>query len=92
MHSSLAGKYETPMDRESAYELLTKKAESFPEPESREETKKRSTHPAIKKRKGSDSGDILGEVAMTTAKTIGRQIGKELMRGVLGSLTGSKRK
>ena len=92
MHSSLAGKYETPMDRESAYELLTKKAESFPEQEIREETKKKNTHPATKKPRGSDTGDILGDVAMTTAKTIGRQIGKELMRGVLGSLTGSKRK
>lgn len=79
--SLVAGVYEEAVDRESAYELLKKRAESAPKP------------PPAKAKKRSRRTDTPRE-AMTksAARSIGSTIARELVRGVLGSLLGRKRR
>ncbi len=94
--SELSGKYNTTIDRESAYERLSARAAAenpVKEPEKTKPTKKTApqstgTTTHTKKSQASSSGEeIISVIAKTAASPIGRQIGKEIMRGVLGSLT-----
>ena len=82
--SALAGRYDQVFDRESAYELLARKA-SRPEVAAHEE-----------KGLGDMAGEFLGGVAGQALKSAMRQavsqIGRELVRGLMGSLLGSKRR
>jgi uncharacterized protein len=96
--SPVRGVYDTALDRESAYEMLQKKAEPEPEPE-REAPAPRggggagdeaSGRPAPKARASSRQG--MGEAfAKSMLRTIGSQVGRELIRGVLGGLVGGSR-
>lgn len=86
------GRYDQPIDRESAYELLLARNASA-----------RATHaePPIKGKarpapgSGSTVGGLLGGLASQAMKTAVRQmanqVGRELVRGLLGSLGGKKR-
>lgn len=84
--SALAGRYDQAFDRESAYELLARKA-SVAKPEV-----------AVPEEKGLGemAGEFLGGVAGQALKSAMRQavsqIGRELVRGLMGSLLGSKRR
>jgi hypothetical protein len=75
------------IDRESAYEQLKKKAETTP-------VVKTPYVPGKKPQKttASGAGDVIGSAAKSAAHAIGSQIGREIMRGVLGSLTGTRKK
>ena len=79
--SVLYGAYEKTVDRESAYEKLSAKAE-----------KAAAEAPAAPPRKGakSDTEVLVGALAKSAAHAIGSQIGRQIMRGVLGSLFGKK--
>ncbi|MFS2161825.1 helicase HerA-like domain-containing protein [Pseudomonas sp. Pseusp122] len=84
--SPLAGRYDQAFDRESAYELLARKASvTTPEVAVPEE-----------KGLGDMAGEFLGGVAGQALKSAMRQavsqIGRELVRGLMGSLLGSKRR
>lgn len=76
--SPLAGRYDNAVDRESAHELLRKRAEKAArqvEAATSAPTKPRSRRQSV------------GEAFIKSlARTIGNQIGRQLMRGVLGSL------
>lgn len=95
--SPLAGKYDTPINRESAYEILGKRAD---DKEAEAEQPPAQTHHAEPEGRGA-IGDFLwgtkrrqGMVetaAKQTARTIGSQIGRQILRGVLGGILGSKR-
>jgi len=76
--------YMNPVDRESAYEQLKKKAEMAPEVA--EETKKKSPKPTA-----SVPVDIFGSAAKSAARAMGSQLGREILRGVLGSLSGTRK-
>jgi hypothetical protein len=80
--------YMNPIDRESAYEELKKKAEmapKLPEEKAKETVKKPpGTSPSA-------SGDILGSAAKSAAHAMGSQLGREILRGVLGSLSGTRK-
>jgi DNA helicase HerA-like ATPase len=77
--SPMYGKYETMVDRTSAYEMLAQRAtatapaEKKPEPRAKTSSKKTST-------------DMLSKMAGSAARAAGSQIGREIIRGVLGSL------
>lgn len=71
--SPLAGRYDAPLDRESAYELLKKRAEAS------------SAAPTPK---GRARETIVETMAKSAVRAIGSQIGRQLVRGVLGSLLG----
>jgi DNA helicase HerA-like ATPase len=84
--SPLRGRYDTAVDRESAYELLQKRAaERGPPPA-----------PAGRGRAPAGAGevatDMIGKMAQSAMRAAGTQLGREIMRGVLGSIFGGRRR
>ena len=78
--SPLAGRYDESVDRESAYELLSKRGAE----------KLAAQPPAGSKpaARGREPESIAGALAKSAARAIGSQIGRQIVRGVLGSLLG----
>jgi DNA helicase HerA-like ATPase len=85
--SPIAGRYDQAIDRESAYEVLQRRAEKAAPPEvaaaepgqPRGETGQRS---GGRQRQGAVEAMIT-----SAARSIGSQIGRQIIRGILGSLT-----
>ena len=75
--------YDREIDRESAYEQLTARAQQqeAQQPPARSSRSQRS----------SSAEDILGAAAKSAARSIGTQLGRQIIRGVLGSLFGKRR-
>ena len=73
--SLVYGFYEKTVDRESAYEMLKKRAEQAPKPA-----------PKTKKKPGRQRQGIMETMAKSAARSVGRQIANKLMRGILGSI------
>jgi DNA helicase HerA-like ATPase len=85
--SPIAGKYEKAVDRESAFELLTRRAEQLAQPEEPAPRTARAPRPAA-----GGAGDVLGKMATSAMRAAGTQLGREIVRGVLGSLFGGGRR
>jgi len=94
--SPVRGIYDQVVDRQSAYEMLQRKAE--PEPEAPQPKAHggpwagddASGQPAPRAR--ASNRQSMGEAfAKSMLRTIGSQVGRELIRGVLGGLVGSSR-
>ena len=95
--SQLGVKYDTPVNRESAYEILNRRTSE------REATESRSDQPESEK---SSERGWLGEMlwgtkrrqgmvqtlAKQTARTVGSQIGRQIIRGLLGGILGGSRR
>jgi DNA helicase HerA-like ATPase len=95
--SPVGGKYNTAVNRESAYEILTRRrAEAAP-----------AEKPAAgKDAQGAQQGDMLHDwlwgtgrrqgmvesMAKQAARTVGSQLGRQILRGVLGGISGSRRR
>ena len=92
--SPISNKYDTPVNRESAYEILTQRASAKEEPE--QNTKQTETEKApegrgaigdflwgTKRRQG-----MVETMAKQAARTVGGQIGRQILRGVLGGILG----
>jgi uncharacterized protein len=89
--SLVQGVYENAVDRESAYEILKKRA-----------TETAATEAPAEEDKGFDWGGVLGgerksrsdsileSAAKSAARAIGSQLGRSIIRGVLGSILGKK--
>ncbi|MGE0183317.1 MAG: helicase HerA-like domain-containing protein [Parvularculaceae bacterium] len=88
-YSDLGDIYDTPVDRESAYEVLMERAERGRKEETKETKAPRSSKPKPAKRTTRRSNrQSVGEAAMkTAARTFSNMITRELVRGVLGGLT-----
>ncbi|MGB4056732.1 MAG: helicase HerA-like domain-containing protein, partial [Alphaproteobacteria bacterium] len=92
MQSSVLGKkYDQTQDRESAYEILQKRAEqaSGQAQQARESASKSKTQSSSSGRSSSRQG--VGEAAVksvvrSVGSSVGRMIARELIRGVMGSL------
>jgi DNA helicase HerA-like ATPase len=87
--SPLLGRYDKAIDRESAYELLSARAEQA----AREKAEQAKPAAAGKTAGiGSAAGDLLGglagQVLKSTMRQAANQIGRQLVRGLLGSLLG----
>jgi uncharacterized protein len=102
-NSLVAGAYENALDRESAYEMLTRiteqKMAADAEAKAAEEAAKQAEREAKAERAAARGPDTLVEsitksVARSASSSIGRQIGNTIVRGVLGSIFGggSKKK
>lgn len=92
--SPVAGKYDSPVNRESAYEILGRRAAS----------EARSGQAPTEQQ--SESGGKLGEwlwgtkrrqgmvetMAKQAARTVGSQVGRQILRGVLGGILGGSRR
>lgn len=93
--SPLAGRYERGVDRESAYEILARRAEQAAE--QAETEAERATRAKQESRSGRKStagkgitDGVINTTVRTAVQTLARQIGRELARGLLGSLTRRK--
>lgn len=102
MADTLYGKYDEPVDNESAYEILTGKAEQEAkekadaeeqaaaerEREKQEQEAAKAKEKAEKEqaKKKKKTSSALGKVASSAANSIGREVGKSLYRGLLGTL------
>ncbi|HET7826159.1 MAG TPA: helicase HerA-like domain-containing protein [Anaeromyxobacter sp.] len=87
--SPLRGRYDATVDRESAYELLQKRAAATdagaPPAPARGGGRAEKTTAGV-------AGDMLGKMAQSAMRAAGTQIGREIMRGILGSLFGGRRR
>ena len=99
--SIVAGQYEQAADRESAFEILSKRAEErmaqMAEEKAALDAEKEAATQAKAERAAARAPDTLIEsitksAARSASSSIGRQIGNSIVRGVLGSIFGGKSK
>jgi uncharacterized protein len=81
--SPLAGRYDNAVDRDSAYEILKRRAE---EELSRHETAQKQKEEEAKPRAGRNRQTVVEAMASSIARSIGSQIGRQIIRGILGSI------
>jgi len=87
-NSPVASSYTTAVDRESAYELLGRRAEKAREDaEMAQNSAKNSSSPARKSTREGVGEAMLKSVVRSVGSSVGRQIARELLRGVLGGLS-----
>ena len=89
--SSLAGRYDKPIDRESAYELLTAraaKASADAPASSSAKTKAAAQEQGL----GQMAGEIIGGAMKSALRQAANQLGRQLVRGLMGSLMGGKKR
>jgi DNA helicase HerA-like ATPase len=96
--SPISGKYDSPVNRESAYEILSQRTKD------REAAQPESNK--VEEEKPSEKGGMLGDflwgtkrrqgmvetMAKQAARTVGSQIGRQILRGVLGGILGGSRR
>jgi uncharacterized protein len=83
--SPLRGRYDTLVDRESAYERLGARAaarEEVPPP------LPRGRAPAAQTTVREQDGEMIGKMAQSAVRAAGTQLGREIMRGILGGIFG----
>jgi DNA helicase HerA-like ATPase len=85
--SPLRGRYDAPIDRESAHEILKRRAEA------REPAAGPPPLPPPTPRRAAEGSpaDMLGKAAQSAARAAGSQLGRAIMRGLLGSMFGRRR-
>lgn len=86
--SALQGRYEKAIDRESAYELLTARAQQDEE----QQPQAAGAGSDLGAMAGELLGGFAGQVMKTAMRQAANQLGRQLVRGVLGSLLGGKRR
>jgi DNA helicase HerA-like ATPase len=85
-------KYDNPVNRESAYEILTKRAQvaqpsaAPPGPAGEGQSPVRDFLLGTKRRQG-----LVETMAKQAARTVGGRIGTQIVRGILGGISGSSR-
>jgi DNA helicase HerA-like ATPase len=99
--SSIGAKYDTTINRESAYEMLAKRAVP-PVPSVPAEVPRPPLSPPQEPRQDGAIGDLLWgrgrrqgmveTMAKQAARTVGSQIGRQIFRGVLGGILGAGRR
>jgi len=87
--SPYKGRYDEPLDRESAYEMLIKRAEKNTAQEEameKEEQARQASEKAAKPRRRSNRQTPTEAFVSSAARSIGSQLGRRVIRGILGSL------
>src|SRR3954471_19177068 len=92
--SPVAGKYDAPVDRESAYEKLKGRTAAKPaEPAHSSNPMSDVLFGKTGPRGGRQSQGMVEALAKSAARSIGSELGRQILRGILGSvLGGSKRR
>jgi len=85
--SVVYGFYEKAVDRESAYEKLTQRAEKLA---ARQEAAARQAAAAKPRTTRRRSDTVLESFAKSTARSVGSQVGRQIVRGILGSIFGGR--
>jgi DNA helicase HerA-like ATPase len=81
--SPVGGRYDMPVDRESAHELLTRRAEKIVEEQKQKPEKGRSPRSS----RQSYGEAVTKSVLRSLGSTLGRSLGQRLLRGILGSVS-----
>lgn len=91
--SPLRGRYETALDRESAFEKLAARAQQAAA-EAQQQAHQKEEEKVARKQltETSATEELMGAFAKSAARSIGSQLGRQLLRGVLGSLLGGKKR
>lgn len=87
--SPYRGRYDQPLDRESAYEMLMQRAEKNAAQEEaieKEEQAREASEKAAKPRRRSTRQTPTEAFVKSAARSIGSQLGRRIIRGILGSL------
>ncbi len=96
-NSIVAGQYDDAFDRESAHEMLAKKAEiaaieaeelAKAEADKKEAEKKAKEEAKAARKSSSRSDSTVSAFAKSAARAIGSNLGRQIVRGVLGGLLG----
>ncbi|MGH7460528.1 MAG: helicase HerA-like domain-containing protein [Longimicrobiales bacterium] len=99
LRSPVGAKYDTPVNRESAYEILSQRAQPAQVAAPEGTRSSTETEPGgvggqlseflwgTKRRQG-----MVETMAKSTARTMGNQLGRQILRGVLGGILGSRRR
>jgi hypothetical protein len=93
--SSLRGKYEKSVDRESAYEKLKQQVQEKQAPATTSSPSNPISDVIFGKtgpRGGKQSPGVLEAASKSAARAIGSELGRQIIRGVLGSILGSGRR
>lgn len=106
--SPVGGKYDSPVNRESAYEILNRRTlkRETPEAEPRGTGAGRTRTRKPEQERPSERGGMLSDLlwgtkrrqgmvetlAKQTARTVGSQLGRQILRGVLGGILGGSRR
>ena len=86
--SPFAGRYDKPVDRESAYEMLVARKVAEPQPT-------QATAPAgesLSDKAGEFLGSVAGQALQSAMRQAANQLGRQLVRGLMGSLLGGKKR
>ncbi|WP_312389469.1 helicase HerA-like domain-containing protein [Pseudomonas sp.] len=86
--SSLRGRYDQPIDRESAYEMLTQRKGEPAEPVPQAKPEQDS----FADKAGEFLQGAAGQAIKSAVRQAANQLGRQLMRGLMGSLLGKKRR
>jgi len=87
--SPLGKRYDQPIDRESAYEILRRQAEAASR-RAEADTTAPAAKPARPRSRGRQRQGVMEAMAKSVARSIGSQIGRRIVRGLLGSLFGGR--
>ena len=88
--SPIAGRYDQLVDRESAYEVLQRRAKQAADAAAAQEVDapdRRVGAGASSRARSSTRQTPLDAMITSAARSIGTQVGRQLLRGMLGSLT-----
>jgi hypothetical protein len=88
--SPVAGQYDEAVDRESAHEILTRRAEETAAAETREQAvaaREKAERKTARAPRASNRQGIGEAFAKSVVRTVGSQLGRALLRGLLGSLS-----
>jgi len=89
--SPLVGRYDKPVDRESAYELLI--ARKIAAPEATEVPEKSAKEQdSFSDMAGEWLGGVAGQAMKSAVRQAANQLGRQLVRGLMGSLLGGAKK
>jgi uncharacterized protein len=91
--SPLRATYDQEVDRESAYELLTKREEALikrREAQAKAEATEQAAKKSGKSRGGSRRQGVGEAFLKSVARAVGSKLGRQLVRGILGSIIGGK--
>lgn len=89
--SPLQGRYDQPIDRESAYEVLMGRKNLAPE-EPTTADKPGEQEPSLADRAGEFLGTAAGQALKSAMRQAANQLGRQLVRGLMGSLLGGSKR
>lgn len=89
--SPLQGRYDQPIDRESAYEVLMGRKSLAPE-EPAAADKPQAQEPSLADRAGGFLGTAAGQALKSAMRQAANQLGRQLVRGLMGSLLGGSKR